>query len=135
MNTVLLGQHHGQPENAIAGPGIDDAQHVLEGAVVGAGQAGDHRVGVAVRHHAGGEHVAALVDQALAVAEQQPHALLAPIEELGVGQIVLGQAGIVDLDAVEAADAHALQRLRDAVLAADQDRRAQPLDCARRSRR
>ena len=95
--------------------------------MVGAGQAGDHRVGVAVRHHAGGEHVAALVHQALAVAEQQPDALLAPIEELGVGPVVLGQPGIVDLDAVEAADAHALQRLRDAVLAADQDRRAQPL--------
>ena len=53
--------------------------------------------------------------------------LLAPVEELGVVRVVLRQSGIVDLDALQVADAHALQRLRDPLLAADQDRRAKPL--------
>ena len=52
------------------GFGSMHAADVVERDRVVAGDAGDHGVGVAQRHHAGGEMVAVLVDQALAVAEQ-----------------------------------------------------------------
>ena len=58
------------------------------------------RVGVAERHHGGGEVVAVLVDQALAVAEQEAAALQALVEELRIDGIALRQARIVDLDAL-----------------------------------
>ena len=49
------------------------------------------RVGVAQRHHAGGEEVAVLVDQALAVAQQIAVALQALVEKVGVGGVALRQ--------------------------------------------
>ena len=89
-------------EDAGRRAGSIDPQHVLEHVAVVAGEAGDHGVGVAARHHAGAEDVAVLVDQALAVAEQQAVALLAVVEVLGVLAVVLRQAGVVDLDALGA---------------------------------
>ena len=55
-----------------------------------AGHAGDHGVGIARSHHAGGEDVAVLVHQALAVAEQEAPALQPLVEEVGVLLVVLG---------------------------------------------
>ena len=44
------------------------------------------------RHHAGGEDVAVLVDQALAVAEEHALALQARVEEVGVVLVALARA-------------------------------------------
>ena len=52
-------------------PAVDGAAHIVEGDREIAGEAGHHRIGIAERQHAGGEHVAVVVDQALAVAEQK----------------------------------------------------------------
>ena len=85
---------------------------------------------MAVRHHAGGEHVAALVDQPLAIPEQQAQPLLAAVEELRVERVVLGQAGIVERTLSNSASYIAgwLERLRDdqklVVIAAAQAQRA-----------
>jgi hypothetical protein len=48
------------------------AADVFERGRIVARHAGHHRVGIAQRHHAGGEMVAVVVDQALAVAVQKP---------------------------------------------------------------
>ena len=51
-----------------------------------------------MRHHAGGEDVAVLVDHALAVAQQEAVALQALVEIVGVVDIALGDAGVGDFD-------------------------------------
>ena len=122
-------------DHAPAGPGIEHPAHVLVGRGPVAGDAGDHAVGVPHRHHAGGEHVAVVVDEPLAVAQQIALALQAPIEELGVLVPPLGQAGVVHLDHVGEADAGRLERLADRGVAADQDRVARGRRCGRRWRR
>ena len=48
-------QRHRDADEAVAGLGVDDAAHVLERGREVAGDAGHHGVGVAERHHAGGE--------------------------------------------------------------------------------
>ena len=68
-------------DDAVAGLGVDDAADVVERGRIVAGDAGDHRVGVAQRHHAGGEMVAVVVDQPLAVAEEIALALQALVED------------------------------------------------------
>ena len=75
-------QHQRDAHDAMAGLRIDAAPHVLERDREIAGDAGDHGVGVAERDHAGGEMIAVLVDQALAVALQVAVALQ-PLVEIG----------------------------------------------------
>ena len=105
-------QHQRQADHAMAGLGIDDAAHVLQRHGKVARDAGDHGVGVAERHHAGGEVVAVLVDQALAVAEQVALALQALVEIGGVVGVALRQRGVDDLDALAELDAEVLRALR-----------------------
>ena len=82
MKSVSLrAEHQGQAEGDAAGRGVDRVADILEAYGGRAGQAGDHRVGVADRDHAGGEDVAVLVDQALAVALQEAAALQALVED------------------------------------------------------
>ena len=79
-----------------------------------------------MRDHAGTEHVAVLVDLALAVAKQQAAPLVAPVQELGVGGVALTQSSVVDLEPFRhLGDAHARHGLTHPLLAADQDRYAQ----------
>src|SRR5207248_5031178 len=82
--------------------------HALDVAVAfgeAARDAGYHAGGVAHRHHAGAEHVAALVDHALHVAAQVAVALQALVDQVGVGFVARRQPGVVDLDAVGGGDA------------------------------
>jgi hypothetical protein len=58
-----------------------------------------------MRHHAGAEHVAALVDHALHVAAQVAVALQALVRHVGVGRVARRQPRIVDLHAGRFADA------------------------------
>ena len=77
-----------------------------------------------MRHHAGAEHVAALVDHALHVAAQVAVALQALVDQVGVGRVARREPRIVDLDAVGGGDADRLHGFAHLLLAADQDRRA-----------
>ena len=92
-------EHDRHADDAVAGLGVDDAADVVERGRIVARHAGDHRVGIAQRHHAGGEMVAVVVDQALAVAEQVALALQALVEIVGIGGVAARQAGVDDLDA------------------------------------
>ena len=105
---------------------IDDAAHVFQRDREVPGDAGDHGVGVAERHHAGGEMIAVLVDQPLDVADQVALALQALIEIGDIIGVPLGQRGVDDLDAFAELDAEILRALADRLLAADQQRRAEP---------
>ena len=88
--------------------------------------AGDHRIGIAAGDHGGGENVAVLVHHALAVAIEHALALQAVIEVLGVVRVVRATGARCGsrcpLPATVRPDL--LHRLTDALLAADQDRRA-----------
>ena len=84
-------QHQRHAHHAMAGLGVDAAAHVLERDREVARDAGHHGVGVAERHHAGGEMVAVLVDQALAVALQEALALQPLVEIGGIGGVALRQ--------------------------------------------
>ena len=70
----------------MAGLGIDDVTDVLERDREIAGHAGHHRVGIAERHHAGGEMIAVLIHQPLAVAHQVAAPLQPLIEVVDVGR-------------------------------------------------
>ena len=123
---AAAGDHEREAEQALAGLGVDHAADVAQHAHVVAREAGDHGIGVALGDHAGAEDVAVLVDQALAVAEQQALALAAAVEELGVGAVPGAEAGVVDLEGrLGQAQARALRGLADQVLAADQHRGAE----------
>ena len=91
-------QQQGQAEHDAARGRVDGVADVVEADRGRAGHAGDHRIGIAHRHHAGGEDVAVLVDQALAVAEQEAVALQAAIQEVGIVRVALRKSRIADLD-------------------------------------
>ena len=76
--------------------------------------AGHHGVGVAERHHAGGEDVAVLVDQALAVAEQEALALQALVEKVRIVGVALRKPRIVDFDARRGVSSRVLGRFAHA---------------------
>ena len=80
-------------DHAVAGLGVDEAAHVVERGRIVARHAGHHRVGVAERHHAGGEVVAVVVDQPLGVAEQVALALQPRVEIVGIVGVAPGQRG------------------------------------------
>ncbi len=117
-------QHHGRTHQPLAALLVDHPADVVERGHVVAGEARDHGVGIAQRHHAGAEHVAVEIDQALAVAEQEAAPLVAAIEQLGVGAVAGRDPGVDDLQPVGQLDAQRLGGLRHPLLAADQDRRA-----------
>src|ERR671925_217864 len=71
----------------LAGLGIDGVLDVAVAFGETARDAGHHAGGVAHRHHAGAEHVAALVDHALHVAAQIAVALQALVDQVGVGLV------------------------------------------------
>ena len=72
--------------------------------------------------------VAVVVDQPLAVAEQEALALQALVEIVGIDAVAARQPGVDDLDALLVeVDAGVPGVLLDDVVAADQDRRAEPL--------
>ena len=104
-----------------------DVDHTLDvGKALGetARDASHHAGGIARRHHAGTEHVAALVDHALHVAMEITIALQPLVDEVGVGRVLGRQPRIVDLHARLVLDAERLHGLAHLLLAADQDRRA-----------
>src|SRR6266511_2527050 len=120
-------EHQRDADHPMAGLGIDAMLHLGERDREVAGDPRHHGVDVAERHHAGGEVVAVLVDQALAVADQIALPLQALVQIGGVIGIALRQAGIDDLDAFPQFDSEIARGLAHAVLAADQVRRAEPL--------
>ena len=131
-----VGDEHGAPardrdrdaDQAMARPVVDDAADLFQSDRVVAGDAGHHRVGVAERHHGGGEMVAVLVDQALAVAEEIAVPLQPLVEILRIGRVAVREPGVLDLDALGGeVDAQMLRGLVDALLASDQDRLAELL--------
>src|SRR5260221_212408 len=64
------GEDHRDADDAMAGLRVDHPADVVEDDGIVAADAGDHRVGVAERHHARAEMVAVGVDEPLHVAEQ-----------------------------------------------------------------
>ena len=120
-------QHERHADDAMAGLGIDAAAHVFERDREIAGDAGDHGVGVAERHHAGGEVIAVLIDQPLAVALQIAVALQPLVEIRRVGGVARRQAALTISMRPPSSmpSASAVSRTRG--FAADQQRRAEPL--------
>ena len=130
-----IGDEHGAParqnernaHDTVARHRIDAAPHVFERDGKIAGDSGDHGIGIAKRDHTGGEVIAVLVHQALAVTLQKA-VTLQPLIEIGrIGGVARGHGGVDDLDAAAELDAERLRRLAHARLAADQQRRAKPL--------
>ena len=101
-------QHQRDAHDAMAGLGIDAAAHVFERDREVARHAGYHRIGVAERHHAGGEMIAVLIDQPLAVALQKALPLQPLIKISGIGGVARRQPRIDDLDAAAELDAERL---------------------------
>ena len=97
-NRAAARQHQRHADHAMAGLGVNDAAHFLKADREIAGDAGDHRVGVANRHHGRAKAVAVLVYQALAVAVEKALALQPLVEKLRVDNIAVRQAGVVNLD-------------------------------------
>ena len=130
-----VGHQHGAParhhqrdaDHAVAGLGIDHALHIRECDREITGHAGHHGVGIAERNHAGGEMVAVLVDQALAIAQQIAAPLQPLVQEVEVDGVAGRHASIDDLDAFAELDAGLACGLAHQVLAADQQRGPQPL--------
>ena len=120
-------QHQRHADDAMAGLGVDGAPHILQRDRVVARQAGDHRIGVAHRHHRGGEQVAVLVDHPQAVAEQETLPLQPLIQELRIDGIAPRHPRVVDFDAVAEVNAGLVGGGFDAVLAADQHGLAEAL--------
>ena len=121
-------QHQRDADHAMAGLVVDDAPHLFERDREIARHAGHHRVGVALRDHRRGEVIAVLVDHPLAVAEQEAAALQPLVEELRVERVALREPRVVDLDALLLQiEAGLLGDRAHALLAADQDRRAEAL--------
>ena len=85
---------------------------------------GHHRIGIAAGHHAGGEHVAVLVHQALAVAVEHALALLAAHRGSRCSACCAATAGHCGSRGPRRSQAHRRHRRLDALLAADQHRRA-----------
>ena len=83
-----VARHHDRiAHRHLAGLLVDHALDVAVAFGEAARDAGHHAVGVAHRHHAGAEHVAALVDHALHVAAQVAVALQALVDHVGVGRV------------------------------------------------
>src|SRR5262249_58099679 len=92
-----------------------------------------HRIGIAERHHAGGEMVPILVDQALDVALEKAVALEPLVEKGGIGCVTLRKPGVDDLDPAAQLDPQGARALAHAVLPPDEQRRPKSLlDEARR---
>ena len=120
-------QHERNANHPMAGLRVNAAAHVLERDREIAGDPGDQRVGVAERQHAGGEMVAVLVDQTVAIALQEAFALQPFVEMVGIGVVALRERRIDDSDAAAKLDAERGRALAYAILAADQERAAQSL--------
>ena len=67
---AAAGQDQRDAHDAMAGFDVDAAPDVFQGDREIAGNAGDHGVGIAERHHARGEAIAVLIDQPLTVSLQ-----------------------------------------------------------------
>jgi hypothetical protein len=89
-------------------------------------RAGDHGIGLAHRHHGGTEIVAVGVHHALAVAVEKALALKALIEELRIGFLAAGQAGIGNGQAAKI-DPGLLGDALDLIFAAHKNGLAEPL--------
>jgi hypothetical protein len=126
--TVRPAQRDGHADHPMAGLGIDNAAHILQHCRIVAGHARDHGVGIAQRHHRRGEMVAVVVDQALAVAEEEALALHLLVEMVGIDRVAAREARIDDLDAVAVQlDAGIAGGLAHDLLAADQNGGAEAL--------
>ena len=96
---AVAGHHDRVADRHLAGLLVDHVRDVAVAFGEAARDAGHHAGGVAHRHHAGAEHVAALVDHALHVAAQVAVALQALVDQVGVGRVARRQPRIVDLHA------------------------------------
>ena len=104
----------------MAGLVVDAVPDVLERRREVAGDARHHGVGIAERDDRRRKMVAILIDQALAVAEQETAPLQSFIEIRGVVGIAVREARIDDLDAVAELDPGAFRGRAHALLAADE---------------
>src|SRR6266849_7689140 len=109
------------------GLGVDAMEHILEHAGEVPGHAGDRRIRIAERNHAGGEMDAVLVDETLAIALEIAPALQAFVEIGRISGGALRHARILDLDPVAEFNAGVLGGFEHALRAADQDGGAKSL--------
>ena len=119
--------HNGHADHAMARLRIDHVPDIFECDREISRHAGHHGVGITKRDHAGREMVAVLIDHALAVAHQVAVALQSLVQEIDVGGVSVRQPCVDDLDAFGNFDAGLFRGLPHAVLAADEQRRAEPL--------
>ena len=116
--------HHRKAEDLGAAHRIDGEPNIVVGHQVVPRQPRYHRVDVAMYQHAGGEHVAVLMHQPLAVAIEIALALQARIEVFGVVPVAARQRRILNLDRIRARQAQPFYRRLDLLVPADQYRRA-----------
>src|SRR5258708_5558055 len=100
--------------------GVDAMEHILEHAGEVPRHAGDHRLRIAERNHAGGEMDAVLVDETLAIALEIALALEALVEIRRISGGALRHARILNLDPVAELNAGVLGGFKHAPGAADQ---------------
>src|SRR5258708_30147167 len=107
--------------------GVDAMEHILEHAGEVPRHAGDHRLRIAERNHAGGEMDAVLVDETLAIALEIALALEALVEIRRISGGALRHARILNLDPVAELNAGVLGGFKHALRAADQNGGAKSL--------
>src|SRR5947209_19448745 len=107
--------------------GVDAMEHVFEHAGEVPGHAGDRRVRIAERNHAGGEMDAVLVDETLAIALEIAPALQALVEIRRISGGALRHARILDFDSVAEFNAAALGGFAHALGAPDKNGGAESL--------
>ena len=109
------------------GLGVEHALHVVVDARPVARDAGDQRIGVAMRHHQRAEDVALVGDEPLAVALQVAVALQARIEEVGELLQVRGFSRVDQLVLWPQHHAEGAELLAHHLGRADEDRHAEAL--------
>ena len=92
-------QRERRADDPVARLCVDAAADVFERRRIAAGEAGDHRVRIAKRDHAGREMVAVVVNEALGVAVQVTLPLKPGVEIVDIGFVARRYAGVQEFDA------------------------------------
>jgi len=105
---------------AVADAMVDGPPHVVQRHREVARKACHQRVGIAQRHHAGGEHVAVLIGHALAIAQQEAITLQPVVQIVGIVGVALRQARIEDFHILMQLKPISAQHFLNLLFAADQ---------------
>ena len=123
---VRAGDDDGEAEDLLTGTSVEHPAHVAEARIEAARQPGDHGIGLAGGDHAGGEDVAVLIDHPLAIAERLALALQPCVKKVGIFVPAAVEPRVVDLQLQRAVQPQIRKLLLNQILAADDNRRAEP---------